>query len=65
MEAENARVAWMVTERPWELEEQLIASLTLPLNLDQNATLTALRRPARIRASSRAVGHATSRENQT
>ena len=44
----------MVTERPWEIEHELIASLTLPLNLDQNtrcafhATL-ALRREARER----------------
>ncbi|MCU1300679.1 MAG: hypothetical protein JWQ87_963 [Candidatus Sulfotelmatobacter sp.] len=33
---DNARVAWHVCEEPWKLEEELIASLDLPLNLDQN-----------------------------
>lgn len=34
--ARHARVVWMVADRPWEIEEQLIRSLVLPLNLDQN-----------------------------
>lgn len=34
--ADHARVVWTVTDRPWELERQLIHSLVLPLNLDQN-----------------------------
>lgn len=34
--AENAFVTWMVHLEPWLLEEELIATLSLPLNLDQN-----------------------------
>jgi hypothetical protein len=57
--AENTRVAYTVTERPWELEERLIKELALPLNLDQNKhspfhqTLSDLR--ATQRASARAL----------
>lgn len=32
----HARVCWVETASPWLLETQLIDSLTLPLNLDQN-----------------------------
>lgn len=54
--AENALVAFCVCERPWELEAELISTVCLPLNLDQNrnhafhSTLTALRRAAEGRA---------------
>jgi hypothetical protein len=34
--AENAYVSWVVRSRPWELEDYLIAALTLPLNLKKN-----------------------------
>src|SRR5215469_10208034 len=34
--AENAYVSWVVRERPWELEDELIATLDLPLNLQGN-----------------------------
>jgi GIY-YIG catalytic domain len=34
--ARNALVSWVACERPWEVEEQLIATLDLPLNLDGN-----------------------------
>jgi hypothetical protein len=34
--AEHAFVSWMVRDRPWELEDDLIATLSLPLNLQQN-----------------------------
>lgn len=34
--AEHARVVWTVTDQPWKLEEELIRSCVLPLNLDQN-----------------------------
>jgi len=50
---ENAFVTWMVDTQPWLLEGQLIGSLSLPLNLDQNAAhrfcavLSAKRREAR------------------
>ena len=53
---ENARVAWNVVEEPWKLEEKLISTLHLPLNLDQNAgneffpVLSGLRKAARVRA---------------
>jgi hypothetical protein len=33
----HARVCWVETPSPWLLETQLIESLILPLNLDQNA----------------------------
>lgn len=35
--AEHARVSWLVVPTPWIVEEELIAHLYLPLNLDQNA----------------------------
>jgi hypothetical protein len=34
--AENAYVSWIACERPWELEDTLIAALDLPLNLMGN-----------------------------
>ncbi len=34
--ARNALVAWTIHERPWEVEEQLIRAVSLPLNLEQN-----------------------------
>jgi hypothetical protein len=54
--AENARVVWTVCDQPWRLEEELIAGLNLPVNLDQNRnhafhqTLSELRRTAKARA---------------
>jgi hypothetical protein len=33
---ENAFVSWVVREAPWELEDELIAGLDLPLNLKGN-----------------------------
>jgi hypothetical protein len=53
---ENVRVAWHVCDEPWKLEESLISTLHLPLNLDQNArnefcsVLRNLRRTAKARA---------------
>jgi hypothetical protein len=35
--AENAYVSWVVRDRPWELEDELIAKLDLPLNLQGNS----------------------------
>ena len=32
----NAFVTWVETAKPWELEEQLIRRLSLPLNLEKN-----------------------------
>ena len=34
---QNAFVSWAVRDRPWELEEFLIATLDLPLNLEGNS----------------------------
>lgn len=54
--AEHARVVWQPTSKPKELESQLIGSLYLPLNLDENAantfypTLVKIRQTARLRA---------------
>jgi len=53
---ENAFVVWLPTTRQCEIEEALIASIALPLNLDQNrhhpfhSTLSLCRREARARA---------------
>lgn len=57
--ADNACVSWVVRERPWELEEELISTLDLPLNLQGNkhnqfhAVLTGVR--ARCVAQARAL----------
>jgi hypothetical protein len=34
---DNTRVSWVVRDYPWELEDVLIASLDLPLNLEGNS----------------------------
>ncbi len=52
----NAFVCWAETPAPWEVEEQLIRRVSLPLNLDQNSahpfcrTLRACRADAKNRA---------------
>ncbi|MFI5958421.1 GIY-YIG nuclease family protein [Cryptosporangium sp. NPDC051539] len=54
--ADNARVVWMATADGWKLEERLIQSFGLPLNLDQNRhgsfhqTLSALRAAQKAQA---------------
>jgi hypothetical protein len=53
--AQNARVAWAVTDKPWEMEEALLASLRLPLNLRGNKhpfvpVLQKIRKEAKARA---------------
>lgn len=53
--ADHARVAWACDPAPWILEDHLIATLSLPLNLQGNAhhpfqsTLASIRRDARSR----------------
>lgn len=53
---ENAGVAWMVHPEPWQVEEELIRQLSLPLNLDQNnrhpfhPVLSSVRRDAKAAA---------------
>jgi hypothetical protein len=54
--ATNARVTWLQITQPWLLETELLGSLSLPLNLDQNAAhsfcqfLKGIRADARRRA---------------
>jgi hypothetical protein len=54
--AENAFVTWVICNKPWELESELLSELSLPLNLDQNrkhnfhSDLSILRKSARERA---------------
>lgn len=56
--AENGRVCWYETDRPWIIEPRLIALLDLPLNLSANSAhpfrqqLSKLRRAARQMAYS-------------
>ncbi|RQX13364.1 hypothetical protein DDE19_25835 [Micromonospora ureilytica] len=54
--AEHAHVVWAATDQPWKVEEELIRSCVLPLNLDQNrhgpfhGHLSALRAAQRAQA---------------
>jgi hypothetical protein len=54
--ATNALVAWVADPSPWTVETNLIASTSLPLNLDQNhnhvhhGRLSEVRRAAKARA---------------
>jgi hypothetical protein len=52
--AEHARVAWIIADRPWELEQQLIRTLVLPLNVDQNRHSPFHERLSQLRAAQRA-----------
>lgn len=53
---QNALVCWVTTPEPWVVEEEMIRTVPLPLNLDQNAahpfhaTLSRLRSEAKRRA---------------
>jgi hypothetical protein len=53
---DNAFVSWVVVDEPWKLEDQLIRTLSLPLNLQDNGkhpfhpVLTEIRRRAREQA---------------
>ena len=57
----NARVCWMPVEQPWTVEDHLISSWSLPLNLRGNerhpfySVLSDLRRDHKHRANSRSV----------
>ena len=52
----NAKVVWHVCDEPWKLEEDLISTMDLPLNLDQNrhhkfhSVLSRLRQEAKAKA---------------
>jgi hypothetical protein len=55
--ADHARVVWVATDQPWQLEEKLITDLSLPLNLAGNSaqpyckTLKAIRSAAAVKAA--------------
>ena len=51
----HTQVAWVATSRPWELEEHLIRSLVLPLNLDQNRHSPFHQRLSAVRTAQRAL----------
>jgi hypothetical protein len=65
----NAMVSWLEPPRPWEAEEALIRSVSLPLNLQGNqhrsfhSRLTAIRAAAKERHAffQRPVGEAAVR----
>jgi hypothetical protein len=54
---EHARVTWIVHERPWEVEPEIVRRLRVPLNITHNAhdaftpALKSLRRDAKRRAA--------------
>ena len=58
---DNAFVIWIVHQRPWELESEVIRNLSLPLNLDQNKShvfhpvLSQIRQQAKQNAREKAV----------
>jgi len=60
--AENAFVSWIAQEQPWELEERLIRSVSLPLNFQGNrhhgfhGHLSAIRAAAKERARLLPIG---------
>jgi hypothetical protein len=47
--AKNALVAWVPHRTPWIVERQLIATSSLPLNLDHNEAHPRHGRPSRLR----------------
>jgi hypothetical protein len=51
--AANAYVTWVETEGPWLAEQQLIASVNLPLNLDQNRHHAFHQQLTKVRADAR------------
>jgi len=56
--ADNAFVTWVETDRPWLAEQQLIASVNLPLNLDQNRQHAFHQQLTKARADARMAARA-------
>nr|WP_225855375.1 hypothetical protein [Micromonospora noduli] len=56
--AEHAQVVWSATDQPWKLEEELIRSCVLPLNLDQNLHSSFHSQLSALRAAQRAHARA-------
>jgi hypothetical protein len=52
--AEHAQVVWAPTDHPWKLEEELIRTCVLPLNLDQNRHSSFHSQLSQLRATQRA-----------
>jgi hypothetical protein len=53
LSADNAHVTWVGTDRPWLAEQRFIASVDLPLNLDQNRQHAFHQQLTKIRADAR------------
>jgi len=51
----NAFVCWTVTPEPWLLEAELIRSVNLPLNIDQNSGSPSLASVREARRTARQV----------
>jgi hypothetical protein len=51
--ADNAYVTWVETDHPWLAEQHFIASVNLPLNLDQNRHHAFHQQLTQIRAAAR------------
>jgi hypothetical protein len=51
--ADNAYVTWVETDHPWLAEQQFIASVDLPLNLDQNRQHVFHQQLSQVRADAR------------
>jgi hypothetical protein len=51
--ADNAYVTWVETDHPWLAEQQFIASVNLPLNLDQNRHHAFHQQLTQVRAAAR------------
>jgi len=68
---ENARITWLEHPEPWLLETELIKTLSLPLNLDQNEshpfypTLSSLRAQARSHARLLPILHPSHPDHST
>lgn len=56
--AEHTRVAWIQDPTPWLLEERLIHSVDLPLNLDQNRDHRFHAELSRLRAQAKRLADA-------
>lgn len=54
---DNAFVSWIVTPQPWITESELIASLNLPLNIDQNVGSPSLEYVRNARHEAKEVAH--------
>jgi hypothetical protein len=51
--ADNALVCWVVQQEPWKLEDLLVATLDLPLNLQGNSRHPFAEQLRSVRAAAR------------